>query len=198
MNRRNFVQCALLGIAAVPFFKLSAMVNLESVSPKMFYFKDDGVIPNSKFPLLVYQNVFSERGNAGAVFLEEKFKTNNWYNSWRWGVYPFHHYHSITNEVLGVFSGNALLHMGGPNGEKIHVNAGDILVIPAGVGHKCISHSDDFTVIGAYPNGMDWDLVKEEKNKHDQSLKNIAKVPFPPSDPFLGKKDGLMKLWKNI
>ncbi len=180
----------------MPFFSITGILNLENMEVKTFYFKDDGIIPNSKFPLLVYKNAFSERGNSGADFLEKKFRDHNWYNSWRWGVYPFHHYHSVSHEVLGVFQGTALLHMGDPNGEKLNVEAGDILIIPAGVGHKCISHSEDFTVVGAYPNGMDYDLVKEEKSKHAQSVKNIQKVSFPSDDPLLGKTGGIKKYWK--
>lgn len=196
MNRKAFIRNSSLALISIPFLNVSEMLGLENLVPKTYYFKDDGIIPNSKYPLLVYQNAFSERGNAGASFLEKKFKANNWYNSWRYGVYPFHHYHSITHEVLGVFQGNALIHMGGPKGEKINVKAGDILVIPAGVGHKCISHSDDFMVVGSYPNGMEWDLIKEEKDKHHQSLINISKVPFPSSDPINGKTNGLLTAWK--
>ncbi|WP_312824747.1 cupin domain-containing protein [Epilithonimonas sp.] len=196
MKRRRFIQLSSLGIAAMPFFSITGILNLENMEVKTFYFKDDGIIPNSKFPLLVYKNAFSERGNSGADFLEKKFRDHNWYNSWRWGVYPFHHYHSVSHEVLGVFQGTALLHMGDPNGEKLNVEAGDILIIPAGVGHKCISHSEDFTVVGAYPNGMDYDLVKEEKSKHAQSVKNIQKVSFPSDDPLLGKTGGIKKYWK--
>ncbi len=196
MNRKAFIRNSSLALISIPFLNVSAMLGLENLVPKTYYFKDDGIIPNSKYPLLVYLNAFSERGSSGAIFLEKKFKANNWYNSWRYGVYPFHHYHSITHEVLGVFQGNALLHMGGPKGEKINVKAGDILVIPAGVGHKCISHSDDFMVVGAYPNGMDWDLIKEEKDKHNQSLINIAKVAIPITDPVNGKTNGLLTAWK--
>ncbi|WP_291914984.1 cupin domain-containing protein [Chitinophaga sp. CB10] len=165
-------------------------------TPKAFYFKDDGSIPNSKYPLLVYQNAFTQRGNKGGDWIEQRFASNNWTNTWRWGVYPFHHYHSNTHEVLGCFSGSALLHMGGENGKKINVKAGDILVIPAGVGHKCISHSDDFTVLGAYPNGLSPDLMRGEKGERPQTDRNIAKAPFPSADPFSGNNDGLTKLWK--
>lgn len=195
MDRKAFLKTSILGLSIFPILKLHAMLDL-SVTPEEFYFEDDGIIPNSKFPLLIYKNAFSARGNDGANWLEKKFKTNNWYNSWRWGIYPFHHYHSTSHEVLGCFQGNAKVHMGGPNGKILEISAGDILVIPAGVGHKCISHSDNFTVVGAYPNGMDYDLIKEEKAKHAQSLKNIAKVPFPVNDPLLGNTDGLKSIWK--
>lgn len=98
--------------------------------------------------------------------------------------------------MLGVFSGSALLHLGGEKGEKVNVQAGDIIVIPAGTGHKCISHSDDFTVVGAYPNGMVPDLNKGDKGERPKTDKNIAAVPFPATDPLFDKEGGLVEAWK--
>ncbi|PWD99534.1 hypothetical protein DDZ16_11010 [Marinilabilia rubra] len=137
-----------------------AQSNMNSTTPEQFHFKDDGNIPNSKHPLLLYRDAFEGRKDKGATWLEKHFKENNWYNSWRWGIFPYHHYHSTSHEVLGCFQGSALLHVGGKNGEKVKIEAGDIVVIPAGVGHKCISHSSDFTVVGAYPNGSSYDLMR--------------------------------------
>lgn len=168
----------------------------NDLTPKEFYFKDDGNIPNSKYPLLVYQNVFDARGSKGGDWLEERFAANNWSNTWRWGVYPLHHYHSNTHEVLGLFSGDALLHLGGEEGEKVQVKAGDIIVIPAGVGHKCLKHSNDFTVLGAYPNGLSPDLHRGDKGERPQTDKNIVAVAFPVTDPFFGKSGGLLSAWK--
>ncbi|TLV04048.1 cupin domain-containing protein [Dyadobacter luticola] len=164
-------------------------------NPQTFFFKDDGKIPNSKYPLLVYKNVFAERGVKGAGWLEALFAKNQWTNSWRNGVFTYHHYHSISHEVLGVFAGNALLHMGGENGEKIRVEAGDILVIPAGVGHKKLESSGDFGVVGAYPDGRDYDILRGEPGDRPKADQNIAKVPKPALDPFSGKSGGLITLW---
>lgn len=135
-----------------------------------FNFQDDGRIPNSHLSLLVYKNTF-EANDSLADAMEETFNANNWKNSWRNGVYPYHHYHSITHEVVGVYKGNAQLHMGGENGEIIDVEAGDVLVIPAGVGHKKVSASDDFAVVGAYPEGKDYDLMTEKKEKGLRQIK---------------------------
>lgn len=169
---------------------------MQNVEPAMFFFKDDGQIPNSELPLLLYENAYVERGDKAADWLEHKFASNDWTNSWRWGVYPFHHYHSNTHEVLGVFDGNALLHLGGENGQKIAVKAGDIIIIPAGVGHKCLSHSKDFTVVGAYPNGLNPDLNKGLPAERPKTDKNIQAVPIPTADPLFGKEQGLVKIWK--
>ncbi|MDF2932836.1 MAG: cupin protein [Chryseobacterium sp.] len=171
------------------------MLNQETV-PEKYLFKDNGIIPNSKYPVLIYRNVFTDRGIKGAEWLEQKFKQNNWYNSWRWGIYPFHHYHSNTHETLGVFQGFAKVLIGGFKGKKVKISAGDIIIIPAGVGHKCLRHSEDFTVVGAYAEGKEPDLVKESETvKRDAALKNITEVPIPSQDPLMGNK-GLVHIWK--
>ena len=159
-----------------------------------YNFQDDGRIPNSPLPLLVYKNTF-KANDALADAMEETFAANNWKNSWRNGVYPYHHYHSITHEVVGIYKGNAQLHMGGENGEIIDVEAGDVLVIPAGVGHKKVSASDDFAVVGAYPDGKDYDLLTGEEGERPAADKRIAQVPLPETDPVQGKEGGVTKLW---
>ncbi|WP_233589224.1 cupin domain-containing protein [Gynurincola endophyticus] len=194
MNRKSFIKMGSL-LAGTFILKLN-LPAMNINQPITYFFEDDGMIPNSRYPLIVYKNVFSLRGNEGADWLEKHFSENNWTNSWRWGVYPFHHYHSNTHEVLGCFSGSALLHMGGEKGKKIEVSAGDIIVIPAGVGHKCLSNSNDFTVVGAYPNGLSPDLMRGEKADRPKADKNIEKVSQPETDPFTGTKEGLIRLWK--
>lgn len=170
---------------------------MTAVQPQEFYFKDDGQIPNSKFPLLLYKNAFSKRESEGADWLQQHFAANGWTNTWRWGVYPFHHYHSNTHEVLGCFSGDAILHLGGDHGQKVKVEQGDIVVIPAGVGHKCITHSADFTVLGAYPHGLSPDLMKGEPTERPAADKRIDRLTIPETDPFLGKSAGLVTIWKD-
>lgn len=163
--------------------------------PKKLLFSDDGSIPNSRLPLLYYQNVLDTTGNKAAIWLEDKFASNGWTNSWRWGVYDFHHYHSNTHEVLGVFQGSALILLGGEKGEKVKVKPGDVIIIPAGVGHKCLSHDPQFTVVGAYPNGMQPDLLRGKEGERPKADQNIASVPIPEADPLLGRDGGLVGIW---
>jgi len=174
-----------------------AQLNMNSITPEQFHFKDDGKIPNSKHPLLLYRDAFELYGDEGASWLEKQFKENNWHNSWRWGVFPYHHYHSTSHEVLGCFQGRALLHLGGESGQKVEIHAGDIVIIPAGVGHKCVSHSPDFTVVGAYPNGSRYDLMRGKEGERPQADKNIAELPIPKKDPYMGKEGGLVLIWKD-
>jgi len=158
-------------------------------------FKDDGLLPNNTLPLLVYRFAFPVSDSLADV-MEETFASHNWTNSWRNGVYPYHHYHSITHEVLGIYKGSAVVLLGGENGEEIAVEAGDVIVIPAGVGHKKLSQSDDFAVIGAYPDGHDYDLLTGKDGERPKADENIATVPLPETDPVLGKEGGTAEYWK--
>jgi len=193
MNRTQFL--TMLGLSSFTLFNKKTMAD-ELVKPEMLHFKDDGIIPNSKYPLLHYQKAFAEIGSNGASWLEQHFAKYNWTNSWRNGVYSFHHYHSTSHEVLGIYNGSALLFLGGEKGQKVHVEAGDIIVIPAGVGHKNLGSSNDFGVVGAYPDGRSWDIMRGEPGDRPKADERIAALPVPGFDPYLGKTDGLVKLWK--
>jgi len=163
------------------------------VEPIQLVFKDDGQIPNSHYPLLIYKNAFEPRGDEGASWLEKRFREQNWTNSWRNGIYSFHHYHSTSHEVLGIYSGSAMVHLGGEQGQKVKIEAGDIIVIPAGVGHKNLG-GEDLGVVGAYPDGRNWDINTGKPGERPGTDKNIAALPIPRTDPFTGK-DGLPQIW---
>jgi uncharacterized protein YjlB len=190
MDRKDFLflTTTLFGLTHNLFGK-------SLTDPEVLFFKDDGIVPNSKFPLLLYKNVFSARRENGAAWLESKFLSNNWSNSWRNGIFTFQHYHSIAHEALGIYSGQALVLLGGDKGMKVTVNAGDIIVIPAGVGHKNLD-DEDLGVVGAYPKGMPVDIMRCEPGERPKVDQNIAAVPFPETDPFFGKTAGLLKEWK--
>jgi uncharacterized protein YjlB len=193
MNRTNFL--AFLGLSISPFFIEKRMAP-NTPQPETLHFKDDGKIPNSKFPLILYRKGFISTGKNDASKLQKIFAASNWTNSWDNGIYSFHHYHSTTHEVLGIYAGSALLHLGGEQGEKVKVEAGDVIIIPAGVGHKNLGSSNDFGVVGAYPDGRDWDLLKGEPGERPKADKTIAALPLPEHDPLQGKTEGLRKLWR--
>jgi|SRR5688572_875383 len=169
-------------------------MSLNNKQPEALTFEDDGKIPNNRLPLLLYRDVLPKGTKANDV--QKQFAKNNWTNSWDNGVYSFHHYHSTSHEVLGIYRGNAQLQLGGEKGKKISVKAGDVIVIPAGVGHKNLRSSDDFGVVGAYPDGRTWDVLKGEPGERPNADKNIAALPIPDSDPLLGTSDGLRRLWQ--
>jgi len=171
---------------------------MKIISPKPFYFQDNGGIPNSILPLLVYRSVTSRSGPDAAEWFQTVFTRNGWMNAWRWGIYPYHHFHSNTHEVLGVFSGEAMLVLGGPDGLQLKVETGDVLVIPAGVGHRCISFSPEFCVLGAYAGGGKPDMNTGMPGERPGVDHRIAAVPLPDADPLGVIEGGLLALWRPI
>ena len=158
--------------------------------------EDDGIFPNNNLPLILYKGAidFSNYGDASVI--EKVFHANNWANSWRNGIYSFHHYHSTAHEVLGVYSGSAKVQLGGEKGEIFNITKGDVVLIPAGVSHKNLGSTADFRVVGAYPQSQAWDMnygKTEERPRADENIKNVA---LPEMDPVFGKKGPVMELWK--
>jgi uncharacterized protein YjlB len=155
-------------------------------------FADDGRIPNSPLPVLIYHGVEPARDAAAC---EAMFADNGWLGAWRDGIFSFHHFHSTAHEVLGIVDGSAAVLLGGPGGRRFDVAAADVLVLPAGTGHCNAGSSDDLLVIGAYPDGMAWDIRRGDPAEHDEVLANIRAVPLPHADPVKGTGGPLVELW---
>src|SRR5438093_3421424 len=168
----------------------------DFVQPEQLNFKDDGVFPNSPLPLLVYRDAITTDAKDPASIFEQRFAENDWTNSWRDGVYSFPHYHSTSHEVLGVYSGAATLRLGDEHGKNIEVHAGDVIVIPAGVAHQNVGASDNFGVVGAYPGGRQWDLLRGLSGERPKADHNIEALPVPDKYQHL-VADGLLRLLCN-
>lgn len=165
---------------------------------KSHLLRDDGTVPNnSRLPLVLYPQVVQaqETASEAARAFEQIFSTNGWGRSWRNGVFPYHHYHSTQHEVLGVYLGRARVQFGGEDGPVEELGAGDAVVIPAGVGHKRFSASEELGVVGAYPPGADWDMNYARVEERAQALLNIEAVMPPPADPVFGEGGPLEELW---
>ena len=147
---------------------------------RLEHFADDGAIPNSALPTLIYKGAIPDPSPEA---MEAMFDANGWPSAWRWGVYDFHHYHSTTHECLGVARGSAMLKLGGESGREFEVAAGDVIVLPAGTGHRKLESSSDFLVVGAYPPGFSADLLRGEPGERPGSDERIARVPLPPPEP---------------
>jgi len=164
--------------------------------PRTYRFKDDGIIPNHpRWPLILYRGAVRPNKDldAAAVF-EEIFQRNGWGDSWRNGIYDYVHYHSRIHEVLGIARGEGEVQLGGHKGRIITLRAGDVAVLPAGTGHQCLSASDDFLVIGAYPpNGTYDECTTSEDRK--AALKTVRRVARPRKDPIYGSDGPLLRLW---
>jgi uncharacterized protein YjlB len=155
-------------------------------------FDDDGGIPNSPLPTLIYHDVEAAREAAPC---EALFDGNTWVPEWRDGIFSFHHFHSTAHEVLGIVAGRATLMLGGPSGRAFEVERGDVLVLPAGTGHCNQGSSGDLLVIGAYPDAMRWDIRRGDPAEHDEVVANIRAVPLPRADPVEGPDGQLTQLW---
>lgn len=159
------------------------------------HFADDGTVPNSVLPLVVYRGALPESGDR-AAFCEQMFARNAWPGSWRNGIHPFHHYHSTAHEVLGIARGSARVRLGGENGQSVELRAGDVVVIPAGVAHKREAASPDLLVIGSYPQGQNPDMCRAEPARHDRAAAAVAAVPLPAADPVTGGAEPLLDCWR--
>lgn len=97
--------------------------------------------------------------------------------------------------MLGVTGGSASIQLGGPYGWTLDVDAGDVLVLPASVAHKNLGADRDFQVVGAYPDGQDWDLKRGEPGGRLVVDRSIEQVPIPECDPLYGAEGPLLAHW---
>ena len=171
---------------------------LKSRKPITFRFRDDGFIPNNPYwPVILYRGVLSlPRELDPAAVWEDVFASNGWGDSWRNGIYDYLHYHSRIHEVLGVARGSATVRLGGNKGRRLKVKAGDVIIIPAGTGHQCLSASKSFLVVGAYPPSGTYDECGPTAEEHARGVKAVRRVARPRKDPVFGSMGPLPQVWK--
>jgi len=161
------------------------------------HFEPRSFVPNNpRLPVLIYEGAFTSDAPDLAGLMEKRFEKNGWPPQWRDGIYDFDHYHTQGHEVLGIAAGSAKLVLGGVGGREIDVRIGDVVVLPAGTGHRRISQSAGFLVVGAYPPGQAGDIVREEATP--AMTQRIAILNFPPRDPVVGDNGPMLKLWAGI
>ncbi|MGN6463438.1 MAG: hypothetical protein ACTHLY_19860 [Pseudolabrys sp.] len=161
-------------------------------------FVDDGAIPNNpRWPFVVYRRAFDlARDKDPEDRIERTFKANGWGDSWRYGIYFYTHYHSAIHEVLGVARGTARVQFGGDQGRAFDLAPGDVAILPAGTGHRCLESSADFCVVGAYPPQGRYTLFRGSAAEYAAALETIPQVPRPDTDPVFGADGPLMTLWR--
>jgi uncharacterized protein YjlB len=135
--------------------------------------------------------------------------------AWRYTMYRQHHYHSNTNEVLCVVSHRgAEICFGGSNESNesanegkvvVKVGRGDVIVVPAGVGHALLRELDDvedgdgdegkFEMVGSYPVGAQgWDMCMGQlKEKDGKEWENVRKVGWFTRDPIYGDEGPVLE-----
>ncbi|WP_024890355.1 hypothetical protein [Luteimonas huabeiensis] len=154
-----------------------------------------GRMTHPRLPVVIHRRVLAGAGREGtASAFERLFAANAWPPRWRDGIFGYHHYHSTAHEALGVAGGEARVQLGGPGGEIVALRAGDVLVLPAGTGHRRVRASPDFLVVGAYPRGQDYDLRTQPPTP--AILARIEAVPMPAADPAHGGAGPLPGAWE--
>ena len=168
--------------------RAEALDAVRLVKPLRTKFRDDGYVPNNpKLPLLYYRKVVRfDRRHDPAATLEAIFEAHSWGDAWRNGIYDFVHYHSMIHEVLGVARGTATVRLGGNKGKTIKVGRGDVVMIPAGVGHECLKASAEFLVVGAYPPTGTYDECRGSFQERGRAIASIRRAPVPRQNPLFG------------
>lgn len=105
-------------------------------------------------------------------------------------MYPFTHFHSTTHEVLCISAGRAKLCFGGednPGRVESVVQQGDVVVMPAGVGHRLLEDLDGgFEMVGCYPPGKEWDMCYGKQGEEGK-VEGIKGLGWFEEDPIYGK-----------
>jgi uncharacterized protein YjlB len=197
MNRRNFLTTGVLSATALTF-GIRAETPMKINKPKIItrLLKNTETIPNSRLPVVIYQGALDLPKDDPAAAIEAMIHANQWGNDWRNGIFSYHHYHSTAHEALLVYGGSAKVQLGGESGVIETIGAGDVIVIPAGVGHKNLGSSSDFHVVGAYPPQQNVDMNYGKAGERPRVDQNIAKLALPTTDPVFGKAGPLLEHWQ--
>jgi|ERR1044071_7757193 uncharacterized protein YjlB len=161
---------------------------MKSVRKIRFGMADD--VPNNTLPVLLYRGVLAANAADKSKLFRERFKENGWTGLWTDTIYDYTHFHSNAHEVLGIAEGTASVRLGGENGTLFRLKAGDMLILPAGVGHRRVGDAQGLKVIGAYPRGQSHYDMKRKGRR-------VPKVALPSTDPFYGEDGPLIRAWQS-
>jgi uncharacterized protein YjlB len=163
--------------------------------PEELRFPPSAGVPNNPvLPVILRHDIATIKDNPEAC--ERMFEGNGWGGTWRDGIFSYHHFHSDAHEALGIVSGEATVLLGGPDGKEVTLRAGDVVVLPAGTGHKRLSSSPDLLVVGSYPPGQEqFDLRRADPGELAEVTRNVASVSLPESDPVAGPGGPLVAIW---
>lgn len=152
-------------------------------------------IPNHPtLPALFYAQAVA-RGAQGRD-VKILYEQNGWTRTWVYTLFDFQHYHYAAHEVLTVITGSGVLELGGDQGPQQPMSEGDVVILPAGYGHKLLEADRGFTVVGGYPAGQDDTGFNHAGDDAARRAKaSIAATPLPLSDPIFGAQGPLLDLW---
>ncbi|KAJ5727859.1 hypothetical protein N7493_005679 [Penicillium malachiteum] len=147
-------------------------------------------IPNTAIqckPLMIYHGAF----NATPADLQRRLRAVGEVEpQWVYTMYSQTHFHSTTHEVLGVVTGRARLCFGGeenPQRFEPIVQRGDLIIVPAGVGHRLLDDEGEepIQMVGSYPHDTQWDMCygNAGEEKKVQAIRDLA---WFHRDPLFG------------
>jgi uncharacterized protein YjlB len=169
----------------------------RTTNPETFLLPPNGEIPNNRrLPVVIYRHLLNKFLPRKAETFEGVFRANGWRGSWRDGIYAYCHFHSNAHEVLGIARGDVEVELGGAGGRTVRLKAGDLMLVPAGVGHRKVRGSSHLLVVGAYPAGQQKYNICKSLCQCRGAGKRIAAVALPKSDPFFGPGGPLRKAWR--
>lgn len=87
---------------------------LRAPEVQAHWFPDDGTFPNNEdLPTLVVKEGVREGVDNRAGMFKRLFQRYEWRDTWRNGIFSYHHYHSTAHEVLGGGQGSGPRATGG-------------------------------------------------------------------------------------
>ena len=72
---------------------------------------------------------------------------------------------------------------------------GDVIILPAGFGHKLVNAAQGFTVVGGYPHGQEDTGYARAGEGTSAQIERVAATPLPERDPVFGEAGPLCRLW---
>lgn len=149
------------------------------------YMDDDGQFPNNpRYPLLLFKAAFQGTQAEGYDVITSG---NKWTNPWAWGIFTYHHYHSVAWELLLCVEGEAQVQLGGNSGPTVKIEKGDQILVPPGFAHKQLDASRRFTLLGSYPtDGSNGPVDTLTGSPTEAERQNILQCPVPSHEPIFG------------
>ena len=165
---------------------------------KAIFLKENEPYPNNPLPVLYYENMLENalHEDYTADDVIAFFVRNGYDNGWANGILAEHHFHSTTHEALACTKGEVTVQLGGPNAAFYTLRKGDVILLPAGTGHKKLNASENFEIVGAYPkNGSEYDMQYGHASDYDSILATVADVPKPLTDPVTNSPKDIEEYW---
>lgn len=79
---------------------------------------------------------------------------------------------------------------------SVSAKPGDVIVLPAGTGHKKLSSRGTLGIVGAYPEGQRPDTCMPALARASKGAAAVARVPLPACDPVYGPGGPLFTYWR--